>query len=95
MSVIPQYGFKAEEIIKQGRTTKFNIEEIKKWLSLKRNIPPMADEQIVLFLIACNNVIETTQVTIENFFKMKSSAPELFAKRDIDSKEMQQTYSCA
>lgn len=95
MSLIPQYGFKAEEIIKQGRTTKSKIEETKKWLALKRNIPPISDEQIALFLLACNNVIENTQITIENYFRIRSAAPELFTNRNIDTKEMQQAYSCA
>lgn len=95
MSVIPKHGFKAEEIVRQGRTTTSKIEEIKKWLSLNRNIPPMSEEQIVLFLLACNNVIENTQVTIENYFKITSTAPELFTKRNVDSKEMKQAYSCA
>lgn len=95
MSVIPKHGFKAEEIVRQGRTTRLKIEEIKKCLSLKGNIPPMSEEQIVLFLIACNNVIENTQVTIENYFRIKFSAPELFTNRNVDSKEMKQAYSCA
>lgn len=95
MSVIPKHGFKAEEIVKQGRTTNTKIEEIKKWLTLQSHIPAISDEQIVLFLIACNNDIEHTKNTIENYFRIKYSAPELFTKRNIDSKEMKQTYSCA
>lgn len=95
MSVIPKHGFKAEEVVKQGRTTNTKIEEMKKWLTQQSHIPALSDEQIVLFLLACNNVIENTQNTIENYFRIKFSAPELFTKRNIDSKEMTQTYSCA
>lgn len=95
MSFIPQHGFKVDDLIKRGRTTKSKIEEMRKWLSLKRIIPPMSDEQIALLLIACSNNIEHTQITTENYFKIKSSAPELFTNRDIDCKEMQQTHSCS
>lgn len=95
MSVTPKFAFKAEDIVKQGRTSWSKVEEIKTWLTLKTNIPPMSDEQIILFLIACNNIIENTENTIENYFKMKSSAPEFFTNRYIDSQEMKQSYSCA
>lgn len=95
MSIIPKHGFKADEIINQGRTTKSKIEEIRKWLSQNKHIPPMSDEQITLFLIACSNVIENTEITIQNYFRMKSCSPELFSNRCIDTTEMRQTHSCA
>ncbi|CAH1118370.1 unnamed protein product [Phaedon cochleariae] len=94
-SVIPKYGFKAEDLIKEGRTTKSKIEEIRKWLNYTTNIPPMSDEQIVLFLIACKNVTELTQITIESYFKQKHASPELFADRDVDNKENQFTHKVA
>ncbi|XP_057658251.1 alpha-tocopherol transfer protein-like isoform X1 [Diorhabda carinulata] len=87
MSTIPKHGFKAEDILKENRTTKSNIEDIKNWLSFKRNIPRMSDEQIVIFLLACKNNLDETKITIENFFKYKSTSPEIFMNRDIDMKE--------
>lgn len=92
MSVIPQYAFKADDVVKSGRTTKSNVEDIRKWLKFKPNIPELSDEQIVLFLIACENIIETTQYTIECYFKYKSASPELFSNRDVDSDDMQFTH---
>ncbi|XP_074041785.1 alpha-tocopherol transfer protein isoform X2 [Leptinotarsa decemlineata] len=93
MSAVPKYGFCAEDVIKEGRTTKSNIEAVKKWLSYNTHIPPMSDEQIVLFLLACDNDVEFTQRTIENFFKQKAASPELFANRDIDLKENQYQHT--
>ncbi|KAJ8956082.1 hypothetical protein NQ318_016535 [Aromia moschata] len=95
MADIPQYGFKAEDMISTGRTTKCNIEEVRKWLSKQPEIPQMSDEQIALFLIACNNVIEATQITIECYFRHKANSPELFKNRDADSQETQSTLGVA
>ncbi|XP_023310172.1 retinaldehyde-binding protein 1-like isoform X2 [Anoplophora glabripennis] len=92
MSVIPQHAFKAEDIIKSGRTTRSNVDDIKKWLKFKPYIPELSDEQIVLFLIACQNNIEVTQYTIECYFNYKFSYPEMFSNRDVDSEQMQHTY---
>lgn len=95
MSAVPKHNFKAEDIVKEGRTTQSNIEEIKQWLSFKPNFPEMSEEQICLFLIACNNDLEQVKITIENFFKQKSSSPELFMSRDIDTKENKFTHEVA
>ncbi|CAG9861510.1 unnamed protein product [Phyllotreta striolata] len=92
MSVIPKHGFKASEIIKEGRTTQSNVDDIKKWASFEKSAPEMSEEQICLFLLACNNDLDLTKYTIESFFKQKCSSPELFMNRDIDNKENKFTH---
>ncbi|KAJ8910508.1 hypothetical protein NQ315_012355, partial [Exocentrus adspersus] len=89
MSAIPQYVFRAEDLIKAGRTTRSNIDDIRKWLKFKPNIPEMSAEQIVVFLIACDNIIENTQYTIESYFRYKSTCPELFQGRNWDNDGVQ------
>ncbi|CAG9831433.1 unnamed protein product [Diabrotica balteata] len=93
MSLIPQHDFKAEDLIREGRTTKSNVEEIRKWLSFNTKIPPVSDEQIVLFLLACNNDLEQTKHTIESFFQIKASSPELFTNRDINHKDVKYSHT--
>nr|CAH7758590.1 unnamed protein product [Callosobruchus chinensis] len=93
MSGIPSYDFKADDIVKQRRTTRENIEELKKCITSNPRLPPVSDEQVALFLIACKDNVEFAKETIEIYFRQRSSAPELFQDRDIDGKEGQFTHS--
>ncbi|CAG9769964.1 unnamed protein product [Ceutorhynchus assimilis] len=90
---IIQYNFKAEELVKSGRTSSYNIDGIREWLDLMPTIPPLCDEQIAIFLIACKNDTEATKNCIVSFFKYKAAAPELFANRDIDNEEQTHTFN--
>ncbi|KAJ3652496.1 hypothetical protein Zmor_018454 [Zophobas morio] len=83
-----EYGFKAQTIIDEGRTTQDAINEIKKWLS-ETKFPEIPEEMIALFLLSCQNVIKDTQRTIKAYFKLKSGAPEMFTGRDINNEELQ------
>ncbi|KAJ8981881.1 hypothetical protein NQ317_008229 [Molorchus minor] len=91
MSSVPQYAFKAEDLVKDGRTTATNIQDVKRWMDSHPHIPQMSEEQIALFLIACNNEVEATQTTIGLYFKHKASSTELFTNRDIEDDDMQFT----
>ncbi|CAH1953497.1 unnamed protein product [Acanthoscelides obtectus] len=93
MSVIPKYQFKADDIVKQGRTSKENIEAVKKWTAANPRMPPVSEEQVALFLLACKDNVEFTEETMETYFRQRYSAPEIFQDRDIDGKEGQFTHS--
>lgn len=92
---IIQYNFKAEELVKAGRTSSYNIDGIREWLELMPTIPPLSDEQIAIFLIACKNDTEATKHCIVCFFKYKAAAPEIFCNRDIDGDELTFTLNVA
>lgn len=79
---IPKYQFKAQSIIDAGRTTRTNIDVIRKWLSENPGIPKLSDEQVVLFLLSCSNNINLTMKTILSYYKDKYNSPELFSNRD-------------
>ncbi|KAL1501768.1 hypothetical protein ABEB36_007034 [Hypothenemus hampei] len=99
MNVMPdavvEYNFKAEDMVKAGRTSIYNIDGIREWLKLMPTIPPISDEQIAIFLIACKNDTEATKNCILSFFKYKAGAPELFANRDLDGPESLRTLRVA
>ena len=84
----PKFGFQAQSLIEEGRVPKEIFNELKQWCSTQR-IPTLSDEQLVVFLLSCYNVLEATQKTIHAHFKCKSGAPELFFNRDINTEDMQ------
>ncbi|KAJ3652523.1 hypothetical protein Zmor_018479 [Zophobas morio] len=84
----PKFGFQAQSLIEEGRVPKEIFNELKQWCSTQR-IPTLSDEQLVVFLLSCYNVLEATQKTIHAHFKCKSGAPELFFNRDINAEDMQ------
>ncbi|XP_050316009.1 alpha-tocopherol transfer protein-like [Anthonomus grandis grandis] len=94
-STLIQYNFKAEELVRTGRTSSYNIDGIREWLELMPTIPQLSDEQIAIFLVACKNDIEATKTCIVCFFKYKAAAPELFDNRDVDTEEMIHTLKVA
>lgn len=85
-----EFNFKAKDLVKAGRTSSYNIDGIRQWLDLLPTIPPLCDEQIAIFLIACKNDTEATKNCILCFFKYKAAAPEIFDNRDVDSDELTQ-----
>lgn len=82
------YKFKLDAIIQSGRTTIYNIDGIKEWLKQMPIIPPMSEEQIAVFLLACNNDIEATKSCILAYFKYRAGGPELFSSRNMDSDQL-------
>ncbi|XP_060533912.1 retinaldehyde-binding protein 1-like isoform X2 [Cylas formicarius] len=87
-AVIPKHNFNAEDVVKTGRTSLYNIAEIRKWLTYMPAFPAVSDEQIVLFLLACNDSVEFTKSTITYYFKHRAVAPEFFSNRDVDGDEL-------
>ncbi|KAF7287662.1 hypothetical protein GWI33_006007 [Rhynchophorus ferrugineus] len=79
------YKFNIDDVLKENRTSKDNIEFIKDWLcKTKHNsIPNIQDELIVIFLLSCDNDLELTKHTIEVHFICKKQCTQLFSERDI------------
>lgn len=84
----PKFGFTAKQIINDGRITWEDIDLMKTWLTTQ-NLPKLTDEQIVLFLLSCNNEQEPTQATIKSFYAVRNSAPGLFDNRTIKREDIQ------
>ncbi|KAF7287655.1 hypothetical protein GWI33_006000 [Rhynchophorus ferrugineus] len=82
------FNFKTEDLIKSGRTTKYNVEGLKEWLKQMPALPEMQDEQLGIYLIACNNDIEATKNCIIAYFKHRALGPELFSDRSITREDL-------
>jgi hypothetical protein len=87
MKVNLPYIFQAKTIIEEGRTTQSALDEIKVWLSTT-SLPELQDEFITLFLLSCLNNVFETKNTIQAYFRIKNSAPEIFNDRDVDGDEL-------
>lgn len=86
--MLPRYGFTAQKVIDDGRTAWQDVEELKKWLSTQ-DFPKLTDEQVVVFLLSCDNDHEATKKTIEAFYYSKTNAPELFNDRNLERPDLQ------
>ncbi|KAK4878815.1 hypothetical protein RN001_011321 [Aquatica leii] len=79
-------GFVVPEVVKKGLTTEEDIEAIKEWR--KDKWPQLTEEQIAIFLIACNNCQELTKYTIESNIRIKNSGPNLFTDRNFNNENL-------
>ncbi|KAH0820806.1 hypothetical protein MTP99_004800 [Tenebrio molitor] len=84
----PTHAFDAQLLINQGRVPQETFDQLKKWCSTQK-LPPLSDEQLVLFLLSCFNELKATQKTIHAHFTCKSGAPELFFNRDTNAEDVQ------
>ncbi|KAK4878814.1 hypothetical protein RN001_011320 [Aquatica leii] len=80
------FGFTVSDVVKKGLTSEENVEIIKKWS--KSKWPQLTEEQIAVFLIACNNSQDLTKHTIESNIRIKNSSPNLFKNRNLDNENL-------
>lgn len=84
-ALIPQYKFDVNDVIDAGKVSLLEIDDVKGWLMENSHIPMLSDHQIVLFLLACNNNVTFATKTVQNYFKYKLNAPEMFCNCDPKS----------
>lgn len=82
-------GFCASEVIKKGRITQHEIEELKLWLNTQ-SLPDLTEEQIIIFLIACGRDQNAAQATITSFYSVRKVLKELFVNRKVFLEDIQQ-----
>lgn len=83
----PPFDFAAQSIIDEGRCRREDVEAIKLWLQTQQDLPDLSEEQIVCFLLSCDNDQEATRVTITAHYKYKKNLPEIFDNRNVDDQE--------
>jgi hypothetical protein len=67
-----------------------NVNLLREKLKGSKIVPQsIVDKQLLLFLNACGSDIDKSVNLIENHFKIKKSAPEFFANRNVESEEIQ------
>lgn len=80
----PSYDFTVDTIIEQGKVRKSDVEKVKSWLRGEADVPNLTEEQIVVFLLSCNNDQSSTRATIKAHYGFKRNLPELFDDRSVD-----------
>lgn len=72
---------------------KKDVEIMRKWLEKQPHLPPDMDDQLLRrFLYSCNYSLERTKKTIDSFYTIRSTTPELFANRDPFDKRIQEVF---
>lgn len=84
-----EFGFKAKDLVEEGRITFEEIEEIKAWTKSQKSIPEFSDELLACLLLSCDRDQKFTQKTIVEYLKAKNAAPGIFTKRSVDREEVQ------
>ncbi|XP_025831223.1 alpha-tocopherol transfer protein-like [Agrilus planipennis] len=86
-----EYGFKASDIVEENRVNWKDINEIKDWVEKQKKtlIPSLTDEQVVSFLLSCNNDLEATKITITAFYNARNDGAVLFNDRNLDRSDIQ------
>ncbi|CAG9861502.1 unnamed protein product [Phyllotreta striolata] len=78
------YKFSVDRVIKEGRTTRDNIDAIGEWLLAQSVVPHgVQDELIVLFLTCLDNDIELCKNSIVAYYKLRKNAPDMFDERNV------------
>lgn len=81
-------GFKAELLYSLGEVDGKSVDIINEWMSTTK-IPALSDEQVILFLISCDNNVEFTKKTIEAYHQIKNSLHEVFTDRKLNGIDIQ------
>lgn len=82
-----ELGFKTEDLIKDLRVTRKEIDELQKRLK-NDGYNNLTDQQIVQFLLTCDNNVELAKSTVKNHFKLRSTYGEFFDGRDFQKADL-------
>lgn len=78
------------EFEKNEELKKEDVQHVQEWAKKQPHLPEICDEQVVMMLHSCYYRLEPTKTTIENYFTIRTHAPEIFAKRDPFGKDVQE-----
>ncbi|KAF5284123.1 hypothetical protein FQR65_LT00123 [Abscondita terminalis] len=84
-----KYGFSYNQLIDKGTLIDCSkVETIKNWLCMDQ-LPQLTKEQIVLFLISCDDDVDFTKVTIKAYFSIKYNNNDVFNNRKVSDDDVQ------
>ena len=84
-----------EEMKKDPEIKKRDIEALKEWHKKQPHLPKMNDSEFALFLHANYYRIETTKLTIDSFYTLRTHIPEFFNNRNpMESKPFRNIIKC-
>uniref|UniRef100_T1HKZ1 CRAL-TRIO domain-containing protein n=2 Tax=Rhodnius prolixus TaxID=13249 RepID=T1HKZ1_RHOPR len=80
---------KEEEYKRNKKLKSSDVALIQEWLKKQPHLPKLNDNQVIMFLTACEYSLEQTKETIDLNYTMRTKLPELFAQRDLKRKALQ------
>lgn len=83
------FGFKAKSLIEEEWTTQDHVDDLRAWL-MSQNFPKLTNEQLVQFLVACNNDHEACKKSLKAYYSAKLQLKTLFINRDVLRADLQQ-----
>ncbi|KAJ9587960.1 hypothetical protein L9F63_018605 [Diploptera punctata] len=59
-----------------------DLKHMRNWLSGQHHLPALSDEHLYLFLNCCDYQLTKAKETIDNYYTLRTSSPELFGNRN-------------
>ncbi|KAF5290070.1 hypothetical protein FQA39_LY14851 [Lamprigera yunnana] len=91
------FDFEINTLIGNGRLHAQEVNSIKNWLP-DETLPQLTDEQIAVFLIACDREVAKTKTTIKNYYNITQLMPEVFTNRCVKNDSLRRmldiSYYC-
>lgn len=86
-------AFNYEDAMMENNITQDDVDNLRE-LSISSEFVPrgIVDKILLLILIACDNAMDKSVNLLHNYCKFKKRAPEFFANRDVESKEIQSAF---
>ncbi|XP_063240214.1 alpha-tocopherol transfer protein-like [Bacillus rossius redtenbacheri] len=75
-----------------------DVENLKEWLIKQYHLPAISEKKMIMFLHACDYMMEATKRTIDSHYTIKTQFPELWSDMDPMLPELQramQVMQCA
>lgn len=85
-------AYNYDQAMSDNNVTQDDVDTLRETLISSEFVPRgIVDKYLLLGLIACDNNLDKTVTLMHNYYKFKKEAPEFFANRNIESKEIQST----
>lgn len=82
------FEFTVDDVVKEGKITREEIQELKKWSEVEEDVPNFKEEQLLLFLLACDRDLEFAKKTIREYLRAKRNGHNLFKSRDVEREDV-------
>lgn len=84
------FAYDYKKALERENLKQENVNLLRERLKSSKIVPKsLVDKQLLLFLNACKSDVDKSVILIENYYKIKQSAPEFFSNRNVDSKDIQ------
>lgn len=80
-----------EELLRNPQIDRQMIQSLQDWAKKQPHLPPLLDNQLIIFLVVCKNSVEQAKKLLDIHYTMKTHYKDLFNDRDPLSKSLQDT----